>query len=39
MAKIHLTLLGACLCLAPYGAMAQGAGLRSTRWAAATLGA
>ena len=26
MAKIHMTLLGACLCLAPYGAMAQGAG-------------
>ena len=25
MSKLHLTLLGACLCLAPYGAMAQGA--------------
>ena len=25
MSKLRLTLLGACLCLAPYGAMAQGA--------------
>ena len=26
MSKLHLTLLGACLCLAPYNAMAQGTG-------------
>jgi putative membrane protein len=26
MSKLHLTLLGACLCLAPYSARAQGAG-------------
>jgi putative membrane protein len=25
MSKLHVTLLGACLCLAPYSAMAQGA--------------